>query len=212
MQCREIELVLEQEGIAPLPAAARAHLVSCAACQSLVADLRDIVAAAHALPAEVEPPARVWVTLRAQLETEGVIKSPAAIDAGHLSWWHGIAELFRGRALATATVGILILAAGVLQIQRPAVEIPESKNPYSETARALTEQEQGLADMQLASTSTVDASLRQNLTAVDDFIADCERRLQAEPQDELAREYLFGAYRQKAQLLSAMMERGGNGN
>jgi hypothetical protein len=36
--------------------------------------------------------------------------------------------------------------------------------------------------------------------------------LQAEPQDELAREYLFGAYRQKAQLLSAMMERGGSGN
>jgi hypothetical protein len=212
MQCREIELVLEQEGIAPLPAAARAHLVSCAACQSLVADLRDIVAAAHTLPAEVEPPSRVWVTLRAQLETEGIIKSPAAIDAGRLSWWHGIAELFRGRALAAATVGILILAAGVLQIQRPAVEISESKNPYAETARALTEQEQGLANMQLASTSTVDASLRQNLTAVDDFIADCEHRLQAEPQDELAREYLFGAYRQKAQLLSAMMERGGNGN
>jgi hypothetical protein len=212
MQCREIELVLEQEGIAPLPAAARAHLVSCAACQSLVADLRDIIAAAHTLSAEVEPPARVWVTLRAQLETEGIIKSPAAIDAGRLSWWHGIAELFRGRALAAATVGILILAAGVLQIQRPTVEISESKNPYAETARALTEQEQGLANMQLASTSTVDASLRQNLTAVDDFIADCERRLQAEPQDELAREYLFGAYRQKAQLLSAMMERGGNGN
>jgi hypothetical protein len=212
MQCREIELVLEQEGIAPLPAAARAHLVSCAACQSLVADLRDIVAAAHTLPAEVEPPSRVWVTLRAQLETEGIIKSPTAIHAGRLSWWHGIAELFRGRALAAATVGILILAAGVLQIQRPAVEISESKNPYAETARALTEQEQGLANMQLASTSTVDASLRQNLTAVDDFIADCEHRLQAEPQDELAREYLFGAYRQKAQLLSAMMERGGNGN
>jgi len=40
----------------------------------------------------------------------------------------------------------------------------------------------------------------------------CERRVQAEPQDELAREYLSSAYRQKAQLLSAMMERQGSGN
>jgi hypothetical protein len=212
MQCKELELVLEHEGIAPLPAAARAHLVSCTFCQSLVADLRDIVAAAHSMPAEVEPPARVWISLSAQLEKEGIIKSPAASDVGRLPWWHGIAELFRGRALATATVGLLIVVAGILQIQRPSVEISESQSPYAESARALTEQEQGLVNMQLAGTSTVDASLRQNLTAVDDFIADCERRLQAEPQDELAREYLFGAYRQKAQLLSAMMERGGSGN
>jgi len=212
MQCKEIELVLEQGGIAPLPAAARAHLVSCTACQSLVADLRDIVAVAHTLPAEVEPPARVWVSLSAQLAIEGIIKSPAARDAGRFSWWQGFAELFRGRALATGAVGLLIVVAGILQIQRPAVEVLESQNPYAESARALTEQEHGLVNIQLASTSTVDASLRQNLTAVDDFIADCEHRLQAEPQDELTREYLFGAYRQKAQLLSTMMERGGSGN
>jgi hypothetical protein len=212
MQCKEVELVFEQEGIAPLSAAARAHLSSCNACQGLVADLRDIVAAARELPAELEPPARVWVSLRAQLENEGIIKMPAAAGAQRVSWWHGFGELFRGRALATASVGMLIVAAAVLQIQQPAVQLTDTRNPFEETARALAEQEQGLANMQLASNSLVDTSLRQNLTAVDDFIADCERRVQAEPQDELAREYLSGAYRQKAQLLSAMMERGGSGN
>jgi hypothetical protein len=212
MQCKEVELVLQQEGIAPLPMAARAHLVSCNACQSLVADLKDIVAAAHELPAELEPPARLWVSLRAQLENEGIIKTPAAAGAERVSWWHGFSKLFRGRALATASVGLLIVAAGVLQIQRPPVQLTDTPNPFEETARALAEQEHGLTNMQLASNSLVDTSLRQNLTAVDDFIADCERRVQAEPQDELAREYLSGAYRQKAQLLSAMMERGGSGN
>jgi hypothetical protein len=212
MQCKEVELVLEQEGIAPLPAAARAHLASCSACQSLVTDLRDIVAVAHTLPAELEPPARVWVSLRAQLENEGIIKVPALAGAESVSWWRGFAELFRGRALATVTVGLLIVAAGVLQIRQPVIEVVGAHNPFEETARALTEQEQGLANMQLASNSLVDTSLRQNLSAVDDFIADCERRVQAEPQDELAREYLSGAYRQKAQLLSAMMERQGSGN
>jgi hypothetical protein len=181
-------------------------------CQSLVADLRDIVAVAHTFPAEVEPPARVWVSLRAQLENEGIIKAPAVAGAERVSWWRGFAELFRGRALATVTVGLLIVAAGVLQIRQPVIQVIDAQNPFEETARALTEQERGLANMQLVSNSLVDTSLRQNLSAVDDFIADCERRVQAEPQDELAREYLSGAYRQKAQLLSAMMERQGSGN
>jgi len=212
MQCKEVELVLEQEGIAPLPATARAHLASCNVCQSLVADLRDIVAVAHTFPAELEPPARVWVSLRAQLENEGIIKAPAVAGAERASWWRGFAELFRGRALATVTVGLLIVAAGVLQIRQPVVQVTDAHNPFEETARALTEQERGLANMELASDSLVDTSLRQNLSAVNDFIADCERRVQAEPQDELAREYLSGAYRQKAQLLSAMMERQGSEN
>jgi hypothetical protein len=167
---------------------------------------------AHTFPAELEPPARVWVSLRAQLENEGIIKAPAVAGAERVSWWRGFAELFRGRALATVTVGLLIVAAGVLQIRQPVTQVIDAHNPFEETARALTEQERGLANMELVSNSLVDTSLRQNLSAVDDFIADCERRVQAEPQDELAREYLSSAYRQKAQLLSAMMERQGSGN
>ena len=211
MQCKEVEAVLEQEGFSPLPAAAHAHVVSCLTCKSLVADLGSIVAAARELPAELEPPARVWVSLRAQLESEGIIKLPAVAERGRASWWHGFADLFRSRALATATVGLLIVAGAILQMELPATR-SNPPNPFAETARTLAEQENGLANMQLASNSVVDTSLRQNLSAVDDFIADCERRVQAEPQDELTREYLTGAYRQKAVLLSAMMERGGGGN
>ena len=74
MQCKEVEVVLEQEGWTPLPEAARDHLAGCSACQNLVEDLTAIVATAHLLPAEVEPPARVWTSLRAQLEKEGIIK------------------------------------------------------------------------------------------------------------------------------------------
>jgi hypothetical protein len=212
MRCKEVEAVLEQEGFSPLPAAARSHVVSCLACKNLVADLTSIVATARDLPAELDPPARVWISLRTQLESEGIIKLPAVTEPGRVSWWHRFADLFRGRTLATATVGLLIVAGAFLQIQLPVTDSNPSPNPFAETARTLAEQEHGLANMQLASNSVVDTSLRQNLTTVDDFIADCERRVQAEPQDELTREYLTGAYRQKAVLLSAMMERGGSGN
>ena len=62
--------------------------------------------------------------------------------------------------------------------------------------------------MHLAGTSAVDTALQQNLQEVDDFIADCERHLKVAPQDDLAREYLYSAYQQKAELLAAMMDRG----
>jgi len=41
--------------------------------QSFAADLTSIVSAARKLPAEVSPPARVWISLRAQLEKEGIL-------------------------------------------------------------------------------------------------------------------------------------------
>jgi hypothetical protein len=55
---------------------------------------------------------------------------------------------------------------------------------------------------------SVDTSLRQNLASLNQFIEDCRRRLKDDPNDELAREYLSVAYQQKAELLSAMLDRG----
>jgi hypothetical protein len=207
MQCKEVEVVLEQEGWTPLPEAARDHLAGCSACQNLVEDLTAIVATAHLLPAEIEPPARVWASLRAQLEKEGIIKAAAA-ERG--SWWHGFSDLFRTRALATAAVGMLMIAAVALQIDHPA-PATEARNVYEDAATVLNADEANLSQMQLGG-SVVDVSLRQNLDIVNKFIADCEQRMKEEPRDDLAREYLTGAYQQKAELLSAMMERGGSVN
>ena len=220
MQCRDVEIVVEQEGLAPLPEAAQAHVASCSRCRDFVADLATIVSMANELPAEVEPPVRVWVSLQAQLELEGIIKTSVVPARGdRSSRWYGFSDLFRSRALATATVGLLIIAAGVLQMRQPPdasleaardVVGPAWQIPFAQTAKVLNEQEIDLRNMQLAGTSAVDASFRQNLQQVDDFIADCERRVNDAPQDELAREYLSNAYQQKAELLSAMMDRGGS--
>jgi hypothetical protein len=220
MLCKDVEIVVEQEGLAPLPEAARAHVAACSHCREFVGDLAAIVSVAKELPAEVEPPARVWLSLQAQLELEGIIKTPfVPAHGGRSSWWLGFNDLFRGRALATAAVGLLIVAAGLLQLRQTSdaplesnasVSGPVWQIPFAQTAQVLNEQEIDLRNMQLASTSAVDTSFRQNLQQVDDFIADCERRVHAAPQDELAREYLYNAYQQKAELLSAMMDRGGS--
>jgi hypothetical protein len=226
MQCKDVELVLEQEGLEPLPEEARAHLVECRDCRNYIADLTSLVDAARKLPSEITPPDRVWISLRAQLEAEGIIRTPAEVATGEsASWWPSIRAFFRNRVLATAMVGILIAAAAVFQIRSergtPAPdplksvatppphavqEIPSGE--FAGTAQALNDQEPVATGMILASTSPVDASLRDNLKKVNEFIADCERHLKEQPQDELTREYLSAAYQQKAELLSAMIERG----
>ncbi len=217
MQCKEVEAVLEQEGLEPLPQEARTHLAECRGCRNYVADLTSIVDVARKLPREIAPPERVWVSLRAQLEAEGVIKTPGdAVLEERTPWWQSLAGFFRGHKLATATVALLIAAAAVLQVRTnnapstAKLETPPvvSVAPLDATRTALDEQEPAARGMILSSTLAVDASLRQNLQELNEFIAVCERRIKEVPGDELAREYLRSAYQQKAELLSAMLDRG----
>jgi hypothetical protein len=225
MRCEEVELVLEREGLEPLPEAARAHLAECRECRNYIADLASIVDTARKLPNEIAPPERIWVSLRAQLEAEGIIK-PATVPVvlGRTLWWQSLSNLLRGRALATAAVGLLIAAAAVYQVRRndvppsqgpgvdtvhePASPLPDLTKSFASTASTLNEQEPLAKGMIVTSTSPVDDSLRENLQKIDEFIAECELRLKQHPEDELAREYLSLAYQQKAELLSAMIERG----
>jgi predicted anti-sigma-YlaC factor YlaD len=215
MQCRELDVFFEQEGLAPLSAAARQHLSECHACKHFFDDVTGIVALAHQLPAEVDPPEHIWISIRTELIREGTILGFSS-ERESAPWWRSFAELFRSRTWATAAVAMVIIVVAFMLGSKPREEsLQVQEDPYSSTVTALSQQEHDLANMQLASTgeaSAVDASLRQNLQQVNEFIADCERRVREVPSDELAREYLTNAYQQKAQLLSAMMDRGGSLN
>ena len=112
MHCKELESVLEAEGLGQLSKDARLHLATCGACQGLIADLNSITAAAKSLPAEVTPPDRIWISLRAQLEAEGLIKEPVEVSE-KASWWESFAVAWKSRTLATVTVAALVLAAAV---------------------------------------------------------------------------------------------------
>ncbi|OLD61035.1 MAG: hypothetical protein AUI53_07315 [Acidobacteria bacterium 13_1_40CM_2_60_7] len=219
MKCKEVGLAIEQEGLLPLPPAAKAHIAECGACRDMVEDFFAIVHAAHAMPAEVEPPARLWVSLRARLESEGIIRDLADTPRG--SWLQAISAFFRSRAVAAATVGLLILAGAFLEV-RQTVNISQTEAPAvvqtgpsnEDIPTVLDPIEADLSNMMPANSmaAPVNDSLRQNLRIVNSFIADCKQRIQEDPQDDLAREYLNSAYQQKAELLAAMMDRGGSVN
>src|SRR3989442_14050501 len=109
MQSNEFGLFIEQ-GAEGLPAEAATHVNACKPCRALVSDLKAIDAVARELGAEpAEPPERVWLSLRAQLESEGLIRAPR--KTGWLSEW--LAMLPRP-ALAGAYLSFVLVAAVIV--------------------------------------------------------------------------------------------------
>ena len=118
MQCKEFSSLLEHRGLSPLSDAAQDHLAACTACQDLLADFVSIVAVAKELPAELDPPKRIWVSLRSQLETEGLIKEPTGVTEASSQWLNNLRAWFTPRLLATAGIGLSLAIAAFLQFQK----------------------------------------------------------------------------------------------
>ncbi|MBI3404865.1 MAG: hypothetical protein HY046_05360 [Acidobacteria bacterium] len=220
MQCHEFLQHTERWMEGERDATAAAHLKSCANCSSLVADLEAIQNSALQL-AEVEPPARVWVSLQNQLEVEGLIhepeEAPVALPAKSRP---GFAFGLRP-ALATAFLAVLVISGAYLSTGR--VGAPRVSNnstaqatvPGSEVMLELA----ALAPLAKAQAPeihehnpAVKAAYRQNLEIVDNAIAMCEKALKEQPKNDMALEYLRGAYQQKAELLASMSQHGATGD
>ena len=75
MHLKKAQVAPTHDGRPPLQEAVRT-LSEPTGRQSFVTDIRSIISAAHNLPAEVAPPARVWRSLRAQLKREGILNRP----------------------------------------------------------------------------------------------------------------------------------------
>jgi len=259
MQCKDLESVLALEDLASLPIEVREHLEGCPHCQDFLADLDTIVATAKTLSTEVTPPDRVWISLRAQLEAEGLIKEPREVPE-RTAWWENLRLLWGPRSLVTATAALALGAAAFFLVHHtnnnaatnkqqpaPGISVPAepaasvtadnsvpvsapavksgksagltsskvkelAPSPSENASTTLSETELDVSNMRLAGSGNgnaqVDVSLSQNLRTLNEFIAECERHLKENPQDEVAREYLYTAYQQKADLLAAMMETG----
>jgi hypothetical protein len=211
MRCQEFETVLEQAGEQPMPAEASAHAAQCGNCRSLAADLETIAAMARELSVpDEEPPARVWTQLRAQLEAEGIIRAPefqhAEIEK-NAGWFAGALAWMRRPAMVAGYAALMVLVAGYAWQRNRVIDEP-SQFPTSavNAQNNLNKLEtQTMADLQTIDPEA-NAALRRDLKIVNDFIAVCEKAVREEPKDETARQYLYGAYQQKSQLLAAATE------
>jgi hypothetical protein len=221
MQCEEFEQILEQQDDRALPAVALGHLESCEACRALSADFGAIRESALELGAAAEaPPERVWISLRNQLEAEGLIHSAQENSRSgavtRASWW----ALFQRPAIAGSFLGLVLAAAGALgylsnipqTLNQAQVTPPQEISPTLTADNVFKEEiltvgSDSASGAQRPSTA-VAASIRRNLQVVDNLIAMCEKSVREQPDNQMARDYLYGAYQQKAELLAVAMNRG----
>ena len=138
MRCKELQAVLEGKGLGPLPLEAQEHLAECPECQDFVGDLSAIVAAARQLPAEVNPPDRVWISLRAQLAAEGIIREEAPVELSTHHWWQDISQFFQARFLASVGAGLLVVLTGAYLAKRP-VSTPQGRTSSPPPISKITE-------------------------------------------------------------------------
>ncbi|MGA9937907.1 MAG: hypothetical protein WBC67_07745 [Candidatus Acidiferrales bacterium] len=197
---------------------ARAHLTICGDCRALVTDLAAIQETAPSLAFDdPEPSPRVWLAVRSQLEREGVIRTERhGAAAGLMRWLDDAFAAIPRPALAGAYL-VALLALGLTATGPGARKSDDARwlsrmdNSTEPLSAQLDTAEQDTFSSLKNADPVVAASLQKNLAIVDNYIVLCEKSVREDPQDEDARDYLYGAYQQKADLLAQMSDRGDNG-
>src|SRR5687768_4863702 len=109
MRCEQFEQFLEQEPDSVLSPLAELHIVECQNCFLLWNDIQLIRELGKSIAAEEsDPPRRIWVALRAQLESEGIIR-----EAQPSRWLGGLFVLSPRSALAGAFLVVMSVALTV---------------------------------------------------------------------------------------------------
>ncbi|HTU34861.1 MAG TPA: anti-sigma factor [Candidatus Acidoferrum sp.] len=195
------------------PAEAQSHVAACPDCRLLAGDFAAITIAARATAEhEPEPPAYLWNSIRAQLESEGIIRQPRPsvipAPAKPRRGWFGLPRTAMAGAFAAVLAVVGLFARGPLT---------QRINDYrwmqgTQTSTALLTAQLNTVEhatvASLRSDPLVEASLHKNLAIVDNYIALCEKSVRENPQSEMARDFLYDAYQQKADLLAQMNEQG----
>lgn len=191
-----------------------AHAAVCEFCQCLLGDMQLIRSTGTVLAVD-EPPARVWANIRVTLVQEGIIQQ-------RTGFWESVRLGFLGRRRWPAPVAAGILAAVLIVLfrfpgvlVRPAAQqqtVAAATQSYVEPADlvSLRQSVDQLEHAYQANASQLEPSLKStyqtSLRSLDDEIRECRASMKAEPEDQLARQYLSSAYFQKAQLLRSALD------
>jgi hypothetical protein len=213
--CNEFLAQLDRWMEGERPAHAAVHVGECARCRGLMEDLESIQQTARSFE-DVAPPLRLWTSLRLQLEADGLIRDERhRLTHSFTRWLDGVLAAVPRPALAGAYL-VALIAVGVALAGpfRERVADPwmtgmqDSTQPLN---ASLDSVEQATMSSMPDSNPVVTASLHKNLAIVDNYIALCEKNVHEDPENEMARDYLYEAYQEKADLLAQMNDRGING-
>jgi hypothetical protein len=176
------------------------HLKTCAACTDLVEDLKHIAAQAPLLVPMHDPSPRVWAGIQASLEREGLVQPSAhrfqpALIPHAAQQWSSFARW--GAVAALALIAFLVIShrnpvpgggTQATKIDSAAGSGALDANDQKLLA-VVSQQRPGSADL-----------YKRSLNDVNSYIADAQKSLDQDPNNDEAREHLLRAYDQKAML------------
>ena len=198
------------------------HLAGCGACRALVDDLREIRRATKSLELR-EPPVRAWTRIERAIQLEArhsTERAQSTREESRLRFPQLLRSTSRWTWLAAAAVLVLATAAGLrlfspasrnesaasqtaaavsaADAQSIAAELRQAEVHYENAIKGLEQianAEQGALDPQTA------ATLRKNLSVVDQAISESRAALRVEPSSEPAQQSLIDGFKTKMGLL-----------
>jgi len=172
------------------------HLSACPACRAQADELRALRLAATSLPREIQPAHNLWPGISARL-------APRRSPAFHARRWVPLAMA------ATALVAVTALFTARMMHRGPAVAAgpapaevrPAAFDADRDYAMATEDLERLLAERRSELAPATVAVLERNLALIDAAIAESRAALAADPSNADLRALLWGAHRQKLELL-----------
>jgi hypothetical protein len=191
MNCLQFETTLSDYLEGARSSEQQAHLSSCSACSSLLADLNLISAEALSLRESDGPAPHVWTALEKELRREGLIREPSLPD--FLVRWK--------TAWLVPVAAALLIAAGIKLYQPPKIgdnqPVAKEQTPRIPVLPVVSAEDKDILTTVASRPPAQVAAYRNDLDQANAFIHDAQEALKNDPNDIYSQQLLINAYEQK---------------
>jgi anti-sigma-K factor RskA len=203
------------------------HVAECEHCRGIRDDLLQIVQFSRKLPLHA-PPSSLWLRIKSEIDLEARPKLGARAAVWWSSLWqHSSSQGFHWATAAATLAGVAILVivvqTGIFNSSRlmPAVSNQNavvrsdtrtgSSSDGTRTDISDMEQRiQALAELareqSVSWSPDVKSAFNRDMSYVDETLAQCHHELSDNPHDDVCREMMLNAYREKVRLLEGFTD------
>ena len=214
----DISSWVDEELNASRTAMVEKHLESCAKCVVFHQDLQSIREGVKGLE-PLDPPEKLWTSLRFQLETEGLIR-----DKSRKSFWSKLLDRHFPDLKPAWSGAILALLLGFgsllvydFKTRSPLVLKPVASTSHQEALReklnkAENNYQTAIEALSASSQKTLESLdpllakvFQDNLATMDYYLNECKQTVENNPKNPLAHRYLLAAYKKKVELMQTIV-------
>jgi hypothetical protein len=214
MNCKEFETQWAAlEDNSRLTAPMEDHCGVCRHCSDMVEDLISLLEQARQMRAVEDPPQRVWVALRNQLEQEGLLREPVSgVSKPRWNTAPSAGWLFR-LPMGLAYAAVFFVAVGVMYMQSrmsnpsapPLVAVTAEVPDMAWVRPDTSDSDQNLQALLAKVPEEQRATMLTNWNQVNSSIQNLQTFIEANPDDPFAPPQLMNAFQQRERLRETLV-------